>query len=187
MEARRKDLKFLLCFRCLNQLELFYERQKKKKKELKKMENLLKKQGTVTFSSHTSEKLRKSKLSEKEVIKALFSGKPIEYQSTPYKTECKIIFKGGNFSENPLHIIVLFNELQKVPKVVTVYNPTIGAWWKWNADYTRRIYINEFRACCVHPFDSKKAYNKKHHDKPYHPIYTWKYRLKNKDKDHPLN
>lgn len=181
VEARRKDLSFSLCFRCLNRLDAFYDRQRKMKKETNSKFSYLKKQGTANFSSHTREMLKKREIKEEDVIKSLFSGRPIEYQSTAYRNECKIIFKGGNFEKNPLHIIVLFSDFLRIPKIVTVYNPKEGAWWKWDSSYSRRIYINEFRTCCVHPYDSKKAHNKKHHDKPYHPVYTWKSRIKDNE------
>lgn len=186
MEGRRKKLHFSLCFRCLNRLEAFYDRQKKLKKEMKHHFSDLKKRREVKFSVHAKSKdlMIKNNLNENDIKKILFSGHPIEHQSLPYRNECKIIFKGGNFEKIPLHIVVLFNEYDNVPTIVTIYNPKKQAWWKWNNSYTKRIYLNEFRTCCVHPYDSENAFDKKHHNMPHHPLYTWKNRIKrNKDKD----
>lgn len=180
MENRRKKLKFDLCNKCTNHLNSFYDRQdnltnltQEKFKELLKTKDLI-------FSLHvkTKENLKKLNISNQDVLDALFIGKPIEYQTTRYEDECKIIFRGGNFEENPLHIVVLFSPLEVKPKIVTVYNPSILAWWKWDETYSRRIYLNQFRTCCIHPYDSEKAHNKQHHSRPYHPKYDWKKNIK---------
>lgn len=165
---------FCLCNKCRERLENYYKTMEVKKRESKEEFEEMK-NSYLELSDYA---LKKNVSFNREYFEELReNGTLVEVQRGRDVGEKKFIIRFEK-NDSVVHTVVLVGEVfgKKTFKILNAYNPHIGMSFKWDDKALNRVYLNEFRGCCLHPEDKKENFVKRHHG-VNHKLYDYQVKM----------